>query len=726
MVIINFISLSYSQEEKGIIPPLQLKSEVRLLQVEVYAYDKDNNFYSGLTKDDFILYEDGKEQKIRYVDEISLGKPVKGEAKAERINLKYPTEKESLRSIVMIFDGCNSGKMSIQRIKDAVRDFIRQNAGKTTLMSLITLDDQGDYHIVKNFTDSADDLIAELEKIKVGSAGIESRSMRIRSMDTSLETVQKCLTTKGDAERRRLCVLSSVRQAVNQARIFAVEEQRNARNSSASLEKIFTFLRHVPGHKSVILFSEGFDPTGSYYFYYLEELVRLYIQQYNLTIEAEDMIREAQEALMRESTKVYTIQDLIKEANSASLTVNWLNPRNPDELLGADTGLKATIGSMSLGEKAIEELIALPEDTGGMYLRSGAFFNEFFNKLTQNINNYYLISYLPDRTSHDGKLHKIQIQPKKPDVKLKLRKSIYDFTLDDQVSIMLASALDFSDLYKQLPIEKEFSYLIDDKNKINVIISLAIPFKAFAPLYEAENFVDEIHFAYLVKNNKGDIVVKEHKNFQLSLKYEDINKLKEEGSYYQYIYTFQIEPGAYNLYVGVLEVGSWSLTGWKTSLPILLKKENCLVVNPLIIAGNVVQDSKLAVSGADKSLRLEKDGSIIYKDMRLNLSAARIFPSTGQLVGLYQVYNASVTSSQKAAVEISFKLYDNDGNLISALPPREINDFTSLFNRVISNFFILPYRNLAEKKYKLVLEVKDLVNHCETQSEAYFNVAAKR
>lgn len=715
----------YSQEEEKRLPALQYKAEVRLLQVEVYAYDKNNNFYSGLTNDDFILYEDGREQRIKYLDEIRGGVPMSEITKPEIVSLKYPAEKEAIKSIVMIFDGCNSGHISIQRVKDAIGNFIKKNISKNTLIALITIDNQGDYHIVKDFTNSADDLIMELGKIKVGASGTGARSMKIRSMDASLETVQKCAPRKGvgDREMLRLCIVSSVKQAINQARLFALEEQKNAGNTAASLEKIFTFLRHVPGHKSAVLISEGFDPTGSYYFYYLQELVRLYVQQYNLAIEAEDLIRDAQELLLRESTKVYKIDDLIKEANSAALTVYWLNPRNPDELLAADTGLKATIGSMTLGEQALEELVALPEETGGMYLRAGAFFDEYFNKLSQNINNYYLISYLPDRPTHDGRLHKISVKPKKNDVKIKLRKAVYDYSFEDQVSVMLASALDFSDLYNRLPMEKEYTYLIDDKDKINVIMSISIPFKSFSPLYEGDNFIDELHFAYLVKDSKGDIVVKDHKSLRITLKYEDYNKLKAENSFYQYVYTFQIEPGIYTLYTSVLEVGSWSLSGWKGELPILLKKDNCLTISPLILASKVSQEGQQSkVSVPDKSLRLEKDGTIVYKDMKLAVSAARYFPQTGQLVGLYQIYNASVTSSSKAAVEISFKLYDKDGNLISALPPREINDYTSLFNRTISNFFILPYKNLADNKYKLILEAKDLVNHCVTQSEAYFTV----
>ncbi len=723
VILLTFVmaNIVYLQEEEKILPSLQYRSEVRLLQVEVYAYNKENKFYSGLTKDDFILYEDGKEQKIRYVDEIRLGISTLEESKPEVISIKYPGEKETIRSIVLIFDGCNSSKLSIQRVKDSIKDFIRKNVNKFTLMSLIILDNQGDYHIVKDFTNVGEDLIMELDKIKVGAGGTDSRAMKIKSMDTSIESVQKCLSIRGDASARQLCVVSSVRQAVNQARIFAIEEQRNSRNSMESLKKIFLFLRHVPGHKNVILFSDGFDPTGSYYFYYLQELVRLYIQQYNLTLEAEDIIRDAQELLMREATKVYKIEDLIKEANSASLTVSWLNPRNPDELLSAETSMKATIGSMSLGEKALESLTTLTEDTGGYYMKRAAFFDEFFNNLSQNINNYYLISYIPDRPSHDGRLHKIKVECKKDNVKLKLRKSIYDFSFEDQVSIMLASALDFSDLYKQLPIEKEFTYLIDDKNKINVIISIAIPFRSFSPLYEGENFIDELHYAYLVKNNKGDIVVKEHKNLQITLKLEDYNRLRVENSYYQYIYTFQLDPGVYTLYAAALEVGSWSIAGWRTPLPIVLKKGSCLTINPLIIASNVSQEKDKA-SSEDKSIRLEKDGSIIYKDMKLAISAARFLPSTGQLVGLYQIYNASVTSSSKAAIEITFKLYDKDGNLISALPPKEINEYTSLFNKTISNFFILPYRNLNNNKYKLVLEAKDLVNKCLASTEAYFEI----
>ena len=51
-----------------------------------------------------------------------------------------------------------------------------------------------------------------------------------------------------------------------------------------------------------------------------------------------------------------------------------------------------------------------------------------------------------------------------------------------------------------------------------------------------------------------------------------------------------------------------------------------------------------------------------------------------------------------------------------------INDFTDIQKKLITNIFILPYKNLDNKSYKLVLNVKDLINNCESKSEATFQI----
>ena len=527
------------------------------------------------------------------------------------------------------------------------------------------------------------------------------------------------MTTMTD---RRDCVEAIIRQTVHQAKMYGVEEKRKGITTAKSLESIFQFVRHIPGHKSALLFSEGFDPTGQIYINYLEEAVRQAMQSYNLMTDAGIYVKEAKQDLLKDITNVAMIQALIDEANGAGLTVYWLNPQNPDSLLGADSSYKPEVATPAMVSQVMDQLKSLSTDTGGFSMQTGSFFAEYFKKLSRNLTSFYLISYMPERPARDGKIHKIKVEVIKPNIQVQARKSVVDFKLQDQIDVMLASALDFSEYYNQIPIQKEYIYLMDDKKQIKTTISIAVPFSAITPLYEGDNFIDEVHFAYLIKDYKDDIVAKDHKIVSLNLPNNKYNQLAKDNSTFQNLYAFELKPGTYTLYAAVAEAGGWKLTGWKTPLVISLKEKDCFALSPLVIASKVEGVLLPAGSKSSHSVLMQSDGTIIYNDQKIIFSATKNLPVSGQIVGIYQIFNASSTSQSKAAIQISFKLYDQNNNLISSLPPKEINDFTDFMNKLITNVFKLPYKYLAENNYKLVLEAKDLINKCSAESATYFSV----
>jgi len=711
-------SLLIESEENEKLPALQFKEEVRLLQVEVFAYDEKNNFFSGLSRDDFQLWEDGVKQEIKYVDEIHLSLPkLEGKQKKEEQTL-LEKGKRFYNSVVLIFDGCNSSQKNIQLAKNAAKEFISRYGNENTWIALGYIDANGNYHIIKNFTNSSIDLINALEELKSGMGGAESRNSKLRNIQITLEAMQKC--TSVDLARARLnCIESSIRQAYNQARIYAMEEQRNAKNSVESMKSIFKFLRHVPGHKSLIFFSEGFDPSGNVYYSYTIEAVRQFIYDYNLPTDIEYVLNEINQQRTTEGTKVASLIDLIKEANSSELTVYWLNPVNPMDTLGAESTFKSSIATFSEANQYLNQFKSIAEDTGGFAFQTSSQFNDFFNKINKDISSYYLISYIPKRPSHDGKVHKITVKSSKPGIKVRLRKSITDFTLDDQVNILLASALDFSEFYNQIAMENEVAFFMGEKGKINVLVNISIPFSSINALYEGEKIIDSVHYAFLVKDKKGNVVMKDHRIANITFEQNELLKLVNNNSFFQYTYLFEIDPGYYTLYVAVAEVGGWRLSGWKKDLQMFAKKDKCFQISPLLIATKIEDTQQ---SSTSNSISFNSDGTIVYKNKKLYFSSMREFPSNGILAGLYQIYNAGFTASSKPALQITFKLYDEAGNIISSLPPKEINEFSDFLEKIITNFFILPYKNLSPQKYKLELEVVDLITKCSSSSDIEFKV----
>lgn len=722
IVILLCVSLFViAQAEREGIETLHLKAEVRLLQVEAFVYDEAGNFVPGLSKEDFELHEDGKQQLIRYVDEIKSNVEVKESEVVEYI-LKDGLAVANINSVILIFDGCNSSHTSIGKIKTYIKEFIEKNAAGRNYFSIFSIDNLGNFKLEQNFTNSSEKIIHAIDEVSAGVGGVDPMNSRIRLLDSIVESVQRCVAIR-TLLARQICAEEVVKMAFNQAKNFSKDEQRRSTRTIESLKNIFQFLRHIPGNKLVIFFSDGFDPSGNIYLTYLHEIVEQWKASYNITINVDQIMHEARQLTFQEMSNISLVQRLINKGNEARIKFYWLNPQNPDELFGADSSLKGVVGTSRVASVMMDNLVSVSEDTGGFAFRNGAYLNDFFNKIASNMQNYYLISYIPDRVQFDGKSHKIKINVKKPGYNVRARKTLVDYTFNDQISIMIASALDFADVYKQIPILIEYSYLLDENNKINAITSIAIAFESLTPQYEGNKVIDQIHFAYIIKDNKDEIVIKEHKVLNIDVSKEEYEELSRKGSHFQNIYSFNLSPGEYKLSAAVLELGGMKLTGWNTPLSIKLKNEQCFTLNPLIVAS---ETQEILNNGENKrdtnSINLLPDGSIIYKNNKIIISPAKFLPRSSKLLGLYQIYNAAVGKNGKPKLQISFNLYDDNSKLISSPPVTMIDNFTDEPKRLITNFFILPYKNLNNKSYKLVLNVKDLTNNCEDSSEATFQI----
>jgi len=722
-ILITFLLFSYfsfAKEQEVEIKPLDLKMEVRLIQVQAFVYDDKGDFVSGLSKDDFELYEDGIKQTIKYVDEINAKKEIEY-TDVVSYSMTNDSITANLNSVVLIFDGCNSSHISLGKIKQAAKDFIVNNAGGRNYFALFGINVSGAFFLQEGFTNSADKLIKAIDNMNVGVGGVEPMSMRIRLLDSIVESVQRCVAIE-TLFQRQLCAEEVVKMAFNQAKNFSKEEQSRALRTVDSLINIFYFLRHAPGNKTVVFFSDGFDPSGSIYLTYLHEIVEQWKASYNITINVDQILHEVRQLSFKDMSNTSWIQQLINKANEAKIKFYWLNPQNPDELMGADSGIKPVVATSRIATFAMEHLISVSEDTGGFSIKTAAHLKSFFDKLASNLQNYYIINYEPARGLFDGKLHQIKIDIKKPGYKIQSRKAFLDYTLNDQISIMIAAALDFSEIYQQIPIYKEYSYLLDEKNKINVLSVISIPFDSLTVQYEGDKVKDQVHFAYLVKNTNDEIILKEHKVLNIDMNKDKYVKLSTDKSYFQNIYSFNLEPGIYKLYGAILELGGLKLTGWNQTLDIKVKNGNCFALNPLILGSKIEELSNSDDAKEDNSVSLLPDGSIIYKNNRVIMSAAKFYNSSDKLYGVYQIYNASANKDSHPEVLIKFVLYDSNSNLISAPPSTIIKDYTDKKKQLISNFFILPYNNLDAKQYKLSLQVKDMLTDCQAQSEAYFHI----
>ncbi|MGA7224418.1 MAG: VWA domain-containing protein, partial [Candidatus Acidiferrales bacterium] len=205
-------------------PGPAIKAETREVRVDVVVTDKKGNYIQDLTNKDFHLYEDEKEQTI---NTFSFGAAPNGPIEAQR------------HYMVVFFDNSSMDLSDQPRARAAAGKFIDAYAGPDRVMAVMNFG--GTLQIVQNFTTDA----ARLKQAVSGIAN-SNISTNASAANTSAPTMglpQSSFASLGgnaEGDFGAYTLLLSIRQL--------------AKNLAA-----------IPGRKSLILFTAGFELSAERY-----------------------------------------------------------------------------------------------------------------------------------------------------------------------------------------------------------------------------------------------------------------------------------------------------------------------------------------------------------------------------------------------------------------------------------------------------------------------------
>jgi len=225
-----FPALSRAQEQPAPPPPpaassadeqhvVVIKKESKLVLVDSVVTDKKGNYVRDLTKNDFKVFEDNKEQPVT---SFSTGADVATQANGQR------------RYLILFFDNSTMAAPDQIQARNAASKFIAANAGPDRLMAVV--DFGGSLRIVQNFTANADLLRAAVSGVKNSSVDPNAPA------DVPVTVASTGLSSFGSS-------------LGNAAADFG------ARSMLLAVRSLAKNLRSIPGRKMVVLFSGGFPLT---------------------------------------------------------------------------------------------------------------------------------------------------------------------------------------------------------------------------------------------------------------------------------------------------------------------------------------------------------------------------------------------------------------------------------------------------------------------------------
>jgi VWFA-related protein len=386
--------------------PMKEPIDVRVTNVEIIATDAKGQHVSGLTRDDFELYENGKLQPITNLFEANAG--TQGDSRKAALP----------RRLVIYLDDSTLLPNNRRPIVPALKKLIADTMAADDQVMIATFSQS-----MKIRLPWTSDMAAVQSTLD--SVGSETGNGRIRQ--AARKRIEDDIRSAVSAASIGKTSASDFRDILSGARNYASSVTHDLALSAGALQNLFESLAAVDGRKIVFIASESFSTRpGEEVFTYLEN-----VRQQVLSGDASEGLKaSARTASVTSAASEFNTNDAIlalgRVANAAGVTVYALDPDTSGGGLAESGNLEQLVpgqlqSSTSARTPQVDGLQILAHATGGLAwigMRPAL----AVEKLRADLENYYSLGY--QAKTGGGAERSIEVKPKRADVRVRAKNSI--------------------------------------------------------------------------------------------------------------------------------------------------------------------------------------------------------------------------------------------------------------------------------------------------------------
>jgi VWFA-related protein len=435
---------------------LMLRSQTVLVQVPVVVSDKSGRQVRKLTRDDFKILEDGKQQRIAIFEEVNAGnaRPVQTtNAPGTFSNITLEQQPSSITVIAL--DTINTPFLDQTIGRKQLIKYLADNLESGRVFGLVVIGRKG-LQILSGLNSDPASIVAALKKASGEMSDMESFGTEGKIMAASGDTSELTGGISPGADPA----------AVMKGFILGADAVQGGYQQSRAIEDtmkaflaIAWSLSGVPGRKSLIW------ATGSFPFS-LDSPSSLPGGSLSVLYE------RTMEALNDAQISVYPVdvRGLVSTSPTGDATYSGG--------LSGPGFADAAAGRSSLQASTVQSLENFAEMTGGR-----AFFNNSdlaagFRRAADDSASYYLLGYYVDHTSNKPGWRKLQVQVARKDVEVHARTGflVTNATIDPQLThtddVAFALSSPFESTGIQVTVRWQGVTSDGDKKKIGFAVHL--------------------------------------------------------------------------------------------------------------------------------------------------------------------------------------------------------------------------------------------------------------
>jgi hypothetical protein len=191
-----------------------------------------------------------------------------------------------------------------------------------------------------------------------------------------------------------------------------MERDQQGYATTNGLFSVISGLRPLPGRKSLVLFSEGLSIPPA--------VQRLFLGVIDAANRANVSVYTMDAAGLRAESQQAEIRNQVNDAAKAGINTGYASGGGGEPL----TKMLEKNEDV-LRQDAHTGLGALAEQTGGLLFENTNDLRSGFDRIENDLRNYYLLGYTPGNDDFDGKFRSIEVRVKRPGVTVAARKGYF-------------------------------------------------------------------------------------------------------------------------------------------------------------------------------------------------------------------------------------------------------------------------------------------------------------
>jgi hypothetical protein len=306
-------------------------------------------------------------------------------------------------------------------------------------------------------------------------------------------------------------------------------------------------------------------------------------------------------------------------------------------------------------------LYALARGTGGFTIFNTNDFLAGLNKIANELDQYYILGYVPPSQAHDGSYHRIEAKVTRKGVQIRFRNGYYDVKAPDllagKIEGKTLEALAASSQPGQVPVLLSAPYFYSSPGVARVNVSLQVPGSAIDFEKEKKDLHSKVQVLGIAYREDGAVAARFSDTVNLDMEKKDLKEFSKGPFNYQH--TFNIAPGKYTLKL-VLSTGGEKFGKYETPLTVTPFNGQSLELSGPALSKTFRPVDQL-VASLDSQL-LEDQTPLLFRGMEVLPQPGNRFQRGDKVAFYVEVFEPLMQSSFAPRVGVLFNIVDRKTN----------------------------------------------------------------